>query len=111
MIGPRTIETVCFEILLFSVFTAFVVWLWVCFANRLEQSRHCCGSCSVGYRCFVPQRSAYSNSIAETELSGVSPLDTPSANRYRMFLIPCSCGTTFAIAEDFDRRGMHIRSF
>ena len=29
----------------------------------------------------------------------------------RMFLIPCSCGTTFAIAEDFDRRGTHIRSF
>ncbi|HWZ83893.1 MAG TPA: hypothetical protein VNW47_14775 [Terriglobales bacterium] len=29
----------------------------------------------------------------------------------RMFLIPCSCGTTFAIAEDFDRQGTHIRSF
>ena len=25
--------------------------------------------------------------------------------RLRMFLIPCSCGTTFAVAEDFDRRG------
>jgi hydrogenase maturation factor HypF (carbamoyltransferase family) len=29
----------------------------------------------------------------------------------RMFLIPCSCGTTFAISEDFDRLGTHIRSF
>ena len=29
----------------------------------------------------------------------------------RMFLIPCSCGTSFAIAEDFDRSGTHIRSF
>ncbi|MBI3474691.1 MAG: hypothetical protein HY010_03085 [Acidobacteria bacterium] len=29
----------------------------------------------------------------------------------RMFLIPCSCGTTFAIAENFDRQGTHIRSF
>ena len=29
----------------------------------------------------------------------------------RMFLIPCSCGTSFAIAEDFDRQGTHIRSF
>lgn len=23
----------------------------------------------------------------------------------RMFLIPCSCGLTFAVAPDFDRRG------
>ena len=29
----------------------------------------------------------------------------------RMLLIPCSCGTTFAVAEDFDRKGMHLRSF
>jgi hydrogenase maturation factor HypF (carbamoyltransferase family) len=29
----------------------------------------------------------------------------------QMFLIPCSCGTTFAIAKDFDRQGTHIRSF
>jgi hypothetical protein len=28
----------------------------------------------------------------------------------RMFLIPCSCGTTFAIAEDFDRQGTHMAS-
>jgi hydrogenase maturation factor HypF (carbamoyltransferase family) len=26
-------------------------------------------------------------------------------SRFRMFLIPCSCGTTFAVAEDYDRRG------
>jgi len=29
----------------------------------------------------------------------------------RMLLIPCSCGTSFAIAEDFDRQGTHLRSF
>jgi len=29
----------------------------------------------------------------------------------RMFLIPCSCGASFAVAEDYDRRGMHMRSF
>jgi hydrogenase maturation factor HypF (carbamoyltransferase family) len=29
----------------------------------------------------------------------------------RMLLIPCSCGTTFAVSEEYDRRGMHIRSF
>jgi hypothetical protein len=23
----------------------------------------------------------------------------------RMFLIPCSCGTTFAVAENYDQRG------
>ena len=25
--------------------------------------------------------------------------------RFRMFLIPCSCGTTFAVSEEYDRRG------
>jgi len=29
----------------------------------------------------------------------------------RMFLIPCSCGATFAVSEKFDRHGMHLRSF
>ena len=28
-----------------------------------------------------------------------------------MYLIPCSCGTSFAVAEDYDRKGMHLRSF
>ncbi|MFZ0563384.1 MAG: hypothetical protein WAM43_17365 [Terriglobales bacterium] len=36
------------------------------------------------------------------------PADTKS---FRMFLIPCSCGASFAVPEDYDRRGMHIRSF
>jgi hypothetical protein len=38
-------------------------------------------------------------------------LKTLPPARYRLFLIPCSCGTTFAISEDFDHKGMHIRSF
>jgi hypothetical protein len=25
--------------------------------------------------------------------------------RLRMFLIPCSCGKTFAVSEDYDRHG------
>lgn len=25
--------------------------------------------------------------------------------KIRMFLIPCSCGRTFAVAEDYDRKG------
>jgi hypothetical protein len=34
-----------------------------------------------------------------------------SAKTPRMFLIPCSCGSTFAVSEDYDRKGMHLRSF
>jgi len=32
-------------------------------------------------------------------------------NDFRMFLIPCSCGLSFAVAENYDRQGMHLRSF
>jgi hypothetical protein len=32
-------------------------------------------------------------------------------NHLRMLLIPCSCGVTFAVSEDFDCRGTHLRSF
>jgi hydrogenase maturation factor HypF (carbamoyltransferase family) len=28
-----------------------------------------------------------------------------------MLLIPCSCGTTFTVSEDYDRKGTHLRSF
>jgi len=35
----------------------------------------------------------------------------PSVADPRMFLIPCSCGTTFAVSEEYDRKGMHLRSF
>ena len=31
--------------------------------------------------------------------------------KFRMLLIPCSCGASFAVSEDYDRKGMHIRSF
>ena len=31
--------------------------------------------------------------------------------KLRMFLIPCSCGASFAVSEEYDRKGMHIRSF
>jgi hypothetical protein len=27
------------------------------------------------------------------------------ASPLRMFLVPCSCGTTFAVAENYDQRG------
>ncbi|HUE51854.1 MAG TPA: hypothetical protein VMO80_05915 [Terriglobales bacterium] len=28
-----------------------------------------------------------------------------SGQRLKMFLVPCSCGTTFAVAENYDRHG------
>ena len=31
--------------------------------------------------------------------------------KFRMLLIPCSCGASFAVSEDYDHKGMHIRSF
>jgi hydrogenase maturation factor HypF (carbamoyltransferase family) len=37
--------------------------------------------------------------------------DALDPKNLRLFLIPCSCGTSFAVAEDFDRRGTHLRSF
>jgi hydrogenase maturation factor HypF (carbamoyltransferase family) len=30
---------------------------------------------------------------------------TEKQSPLRMFLIPCSCGTTFAVAENYDRQG------
>jgi hypothetical protein len=30
---------------------------------------------------------------------------TESATLLRMFLVPCSCGTTFAVAENYDHQG------
>ncbi|MGO8984184.1 MAG: hypothetical protein ACLPHI_02485 [Terriglobales bacterium] len=38
------------------------------------------------------------------------PKKEPS-QKLRLFLIPCSCQTTFAVSEDYDGQGMHLRSF
>ena len=38
-------------------------------------------------------------------------MDETKPKRLRMYLIPCSCGTSFAVSEDYDRKGTHIRSF
>lgn len=29
----------------------------------------------------------------------------------KLFLIACSCGTTFTIPENYDRHGTHLRAF
>ena len=36
-------------------------------------------------------------------LPSASPVKAPQP--FRMFLVPCSCGTTFAVAENYDRQG------
>jgi hydrogenase maturation factor HypF (carbamoyltransferase family) len=36
---------------------------------------------------------------------------SPNEKRIAMYLIPCSCGTTFAISEDYDHKGTHLRSY
>lgn len=30
---------------------------------------------------------------------------TTGSDPFRMFLVPCSCGTTFAVSEQYDRHG------
>jgi hypothetical protein len=35
----------------------------------------------------------------------------PVKQELRMLLIPCSCQTTFAVSENYDGQGMHLRSF
>jgi hydrogenase maturation factor HypF (carbamoyltransferase family) len=37
--------------------------------------------------------------------------EAAAKTKFRMFFIPCSCGNSFAVAEAYDRRGMHLRSF
>ncbi|MGA2005391.1 MAG: hypothetical protein ABSG70_18540 [Terriglobales bacterium] len=43
--------------------------------------------------------------------STFKPAKTSATERLRMFLIPCSCGISFAVSDDYDRKGMHLRSF
>jgi len=33
------------------------------------------------------------------------PRDQKNQPALKMFLVPCSCGTTFAVAENYDRQG------
>jgi hypothetical protein len=43
--------------------------------------------------------------------AGKAPAPAKRSGSLSVFLIPCSCGTSFAVAEDYDRNGMHLRSF
>lgn len=44
-------------------------------------------------------------SHAKQEVSSRAPA------KLRMFLVPCSCGRTFAVSEDYDRQGTHFRRY
>jgi len=44
-------------------------------------------------------------SRSRTRKSNRSQTVPATAQPFRMFLIPCSCGTTFAVAENYDRQG------
>jgi hypothetical protein len=32
-------------------------------------------------------------------------MSKPSPERLKMYLVPCSCGTSFAVAENYDHQG------
>lgn len=56
-----------------------------------------------------PQRS-YQPVVAETShrrtpTSSRAAVRSKATGSFRMFFIPCSCGTTFAVAEHYDRQG------
>jgi hypothetical protein len=56
------------------------------------------------------RRSAGSPAVAASShrASKANRSTTDSANSprsFRMFLVPCSCGTTFAVAENYDHQG------
>ena len=43
--------------------------------------------------------------------SGKSGTDHCEEKAIAMYLVPCSCGTTFAVSENYDHQGTHLRSY
>jgi hydrogenase maturation factor HypF (carbamoyltransferase family) len=41
----------------------------------------------------------------QREVQREVPRDQKNQPALKMFLVPCSCGTTFAVAENYDRQG------
>lgn len=35
----------------------------------------------------------------------------PAAPKLRVYMVPCSCGTTFSVAPDFDRHGSQLSRY
>jgi hydrogenase maturation factor HypF (carbamoyltransferase family) len=48
-----------------------------------------------------PQKTTQERGLAKKSRKEVAPREL----RLKMFVIPCSCGTTFAVAENYDRQG------
>jgi hypothetical protein len=48
------------------------------------------------------QRESTRKSPRKSAPHGKSQTEKPA---FRMFLVPCSCGTTFAVAENYDHQG------
>jgi hydrogenase maturation factor HypF (carbamoyltransferase family) len=38
-------------------------------------------------------------------------MSAKSKQNLKMYLIPCSCGTSFAVSEQYDAHGSHLRAF
>ena len=43
--------------------------------------------------------------------SGQGGKDHREEKAIAMYLVPCSCGTTFAVSENYDHQGTHLRSY
>jgi hypothetical protein len=51
------------------------------------------------------RRQAKSPRGVERKVQREVPRDLKGKPAFKMFLVPCSCGTTFAVAENYDRQG------
>ena len=68
-----------------------------------RNSQRSAGACPERSRRVPPAVGEATRLRAPASLSSAIP--GKAQKSLRMFLVPCSCGTTFAVAENFDRQG------
>ena len=68
-----------------------------------RKSKRSAGACPERSRRVPPAVEEASRLRAPKSLRSANPAKAPQP--FRMFLVPCSCGTTFAVAENYDRQG------
>ena len=68
-----------------------------------RNSQRSAGACPERSRRVSPAVGEASRLRAPDSTRSANPLKAPQP--FRMFLVPCSCGTTFAVAENYDRQG------
>lgn len=68
-----------------------------------RKSQRSAGACPERSRRVPPAVEEASRLRAPKSLRSANPAKAPQP--FRMFLVPCSCGTTFAVAENYDRQG------